>query len=80
MGVYIDDNKLVTLVEPKSIRIDLTIKINKNLKHDIHIRFIVSCHKSLTEYTIKNEISQLLFKYGHEHKRRSYLLECLSCV
>ena len=80
MGVYIDDNKLVILVEPKSIRIDLTIKINKSLKHDIHIRFIVSCYKSLTEYTIKNEISQLLFKYGHEHKRGSYLLESLSCI
>ena len=78
MRVYIDDNKLVIIAELKSIRVDLTIKMNKSLKHDI--RFIVSCHKSLTAYTIKIEISQLLFKYGHEHKRTSYLLKSLSCI
>ena len=53
------------ITEPKSIRINLPIKINESVENAIE--FIVSRNKSLTEYTIKNEIKELLFKYGHEH-------------
>ena len=35
MGVYIDDNKFVIMTELKSICINLTIKINASLEHDI---------------------------------------------
>ena len=67
------------ITEPKSIRIDLPVKINESLEHDI--KFIVSLNESLTEYTMKSEISQLLFKYGHEHKKEvSYLLESLNRI
>ena len=69
MRVYNYDNKLVIIMQPKSICINLSIKINISLEHDI--KSIVSRNESLTEYTIKNEIRQLLFKYGHEHKRRT---------
>ena len=42
-----------------------------SLEHDI--KFIISRNESLTEYTKKNEISQLLFKYQHGHKERTKL-------
>ena len=69
MGVYIDNNKLVIITQPKSVCVDLPIKINRSLEHDIES--IVSRNESLTEYTIKNEIRPLLFKYGYEHKKRT---------
>ena len=69
MEVFIDGKKLVKKTKPKSIGIDLLIKIKDSLEHDIE--FIISRNESLTEYTIKNEIRQLLFKYGHEHKKRT---------
>ena len=50
MGVHIDNNRLVIITEPKSVRIDLPININKSLEHDI--KFMVSRNESLTEYTI----------------------------
>ena len=70
MGVYIDDNKLVIITEPKTIPIDSPIKINKSLYYDI--KFIVGRIESsaeYAEYTIKDEIRQILFTYGHEHKK-----------
>ena len=54
MGVYIDGKKLVVITEPKSICINLLIKINKSPEHDIE--FIVSRNEPVTEYTTKNKI------------------------
>ena len=72
MKIYIDDYKiLVIVVLPKTIRVDLPIKVKKSLKHEI--KFIINLNESFAEYAIKNEISQLFFKYGyeyrHEHKK-----------
>ena len=71
MGGFIDNKKLVIIAKPKSIQIDLPIKINKILEHDI--KFIVIYNEYLTEYTKKRQdkIRQLLFKYEHEHKKRA---------
>ena len=52
MGVFTDGNKLVIITKPKSIRIDLPIKINESIED--HIKYIVSRNKSLAEYAIKN--------------------------
>ena len=60
MRIYIDYINLVIIPLPKIIRVDLPIKIKKRLKRDI--KFIISRNESLAEYTIKNKISQLLFK------------------
>ena len=60
MRIYIDYINLVIIILPKTVSIDLPIKINKILKHDI--KFIISRNESLAEYTIKNKIRQLLFK------------------
>ena len=67
MGVFTDDNKLVIIVEPKTVPIDLPLNINERLENDI--KFNVSCNESLAEYAIKNQIRKLLFKYGHEHEK-----------
>ena len=62
MKIYIDECKnLVIVVSPKTICVNLPIKISQNLEHDI--KYIISCNESLAEYTMKNEISQLLFQY-----------------
>ena len=66
MKIYIDDKNIVILTLPKSICINLTIKNNKSLEHDI--KFIIGRNEFLSEFTIKNKIRQLLFKYGHEEK------------
>ena len=66
MRVYIDENELKIYAKPKFVHIDLPMKINESLGSNI--KFIVSCNESLTEYSIKNEIKRLLFKYEHEHK------------
>ena len=60
MGVYNDGNKLVVITQPKSICIDLPIKITTSLEHGIE--FIVSRNESLAGYAIKNMIRKLLFK------------------
>ena len=39
-------------------------KVNESLKHE---NKSISQNESLTEYTIKNKISQLLFKYKSEN-------------
>ena len=57
MGVYIDGKKLVVITEPKSICINLLIKINESPEHDIE--FIVSRNEPVTEYTTKNKIIYL---------------------
>ena len=37
MGVYIYDNKLVIMIEPKTISFSLTKKVDNSLKHKIDI-------------------------------------------
>ena len=63
MGIYINDNKLVLIMEPNFISIDSPVKIDKYLENKI--KFVVSRYESLVGYPIKNEIRQLLCKYGH---------------
>ena len=66
MKIYIDNYEdLVLIRSAKIICVDLPIKINQNLKRDI--KFTIICNEFLTKYKIKNETSQLLFKYGHEY-------------
>ena len=77
MGVFIDDNKFLIIAEPKTISINLPLKINESPENDI--KLIISCKKSFAEFAIKNHIRQLLFKYGYDHKKElSYLLESLN--
>ena len=52
MRIYVDAENLVIITSSKTIRFDLTIKINKSLKCDI--KFIISRSKSLADYTTKN--------------------------
>ena len=40
MGVFFDENKLVIIEEPKTIHIDLHVKINENIENDI--KYMVS--------------------------------------
>ena len=78
MKIYIDEYENPGIITSrKIIRVDLPIKINKSLKHDI--KFSASRNESIVEYTIKNKIIQLLFKYGmnmdmNMKKERSYEL------
>ena len=65
MGTYINNKTLLIIASPKSILFYLPIVVKKSLKHEI--KFIISCNECLAEYTIKNKISQLLFKYKHEN-------------
>ena len=56
MKIYIDDyNILVIVVLPKTIRVDLPIKVKKSLKHEI--KFIINLNESFAEYAIKNELA-----------------------
>ena len=51
MNIYIDDYKnLVIITSAKTIRANLSIKINESLKYDI--KFIVSRNESLIQYKI----------------------------
>ena len=73
MGVYIDDNKLLIIREPKTICSDLSEKVVNNLKDKINS--IISHDEFLPDYTIQNAISRLLFKYKHgndihEHRKQ----------
>ena len=67
MRVYIDNNKLVIIVESKTISFNLTKKVVNSLKNEI--KLIISRNESFDEYAIKNEINQLLFKHKHGHKK-----------
>ena len=57
MEVHIEDNKLVTITEPKTICFDLSKDVYNNLKY--------KHNELLAEHTTKNEISQLLSKDKH---------------
>ena len=63
MRVYIDDNELVIMIEPKPIRVNLTKVVDNNLKHDIDL--IMKRKGFLAEPVIKKYIKQLLSKYKH---------------
>ena len=72
--MYIEDNKLAIITEPKTVNFDLSKDLDNNLKYEIN--FMIKHNKLLAEHTIKNEISQLLFKYKHgndihEHSKNS---------
>ena len=73
MRICIHDGIIVMITSPKTIRVSTPIKINESPKRDF--KFIISCNESLAEYTIKNKIGQLLFKYGyeyaHEHEKNN---------
>ena len=66
--MYIDSNKLVIIVESKTISFNLTKKVVNSLKNEI--KLIISRNESFDEYAIKNEISQLLFKHKNGHKKQ----------
>ena len=75
MKINIDNYKnLMIVTSSKTICVNLLIKINQSLNHDI--KFIISCNESLAEYTIKYEIILLLTKYEHELEI-SYILRSL---
>ena len=64
MRIFFDDKKLL-IMSTKTIHFDASIEVNKSLKHEI--KSIVSRRESSTEYTIKNEINQLMSRYKHEY-------------
>lgn len=71
MEVYISNNKLLIITEPKTTCFDLPIKVENSLKHEID--FIIKKNKVLAHHTIRNETSRLLSKYKHRsdiHKHR----------
>ena len=73
MGVYIEDNKLVIITEPKAVCFNLTKKIDNNLKHEIG--HIIKSNEFLAEPRIKNEIERILSIYNHgndihEHRKQ----------
>ena len=61
MKIYTDDERLIMITLPKTVRVDLSIKINRHLKQDK--KFIARRNEYLPEYTIKSKIIQLLFNY-----------------
>ena len=63
MGVNIENNKLVIIPDPKSIRLNLIEKINNNLWYEIG--HIIKHTEFLAEQRIKNETKQLLPKHEH---------------
>ena len=72
MMIFFEDKKLSLVISSKTIRLDSSIGLNKSIGSQI--KSIKSHNKSLAEYTIKSNITQLFFKYGHEndipeHKR-----------
>ena len=66
--IFFDGKKVVIMTSPKLIRFDISTEVNKSLEHEI--RFITNRNESLAECAIKNEISQLLFKYKHEQDKQ----------
>ena len=75
MKINIDNYKnLMIVTSSKTICVNLLIKINQSLNHDI--KFIISCNESLAEYTMKYKIILLLTKYEHELEI-SYILRSL---
>ena len=63
IGVNIKDNKLAIIAVPKIILFDLLKDVCNNLNYETDS--FIKHNQLLSEHTIKNEISQLLFKYKH---------------
>ena len=63
MGVYIDDNKLVKLTEPKTICFALTNNVVNNFKQKTES--FINNYEFLVENRIKNNIDQLLKNCKH---------------
>ena len=63
MGIYNGANKIVITLVSKTFSFDLLNDADKNLEHEIN--FIMKHNKFLSEHTIKNKISRLLFKFKH---------------
>ena len=53
--MYSNDNKLVTIIVPKTIRFDLSKKIDNSLK--LEINFIIKQSEFLGQHKIKSEIA-----------------------
>ena len=80
MKIYVDEYKdLAIITSPNTIPVDLPIKINESLKHDI--KFIVGCNKSLVENKIRKRIANNYMGVNmcmNIKKELSYLLESLN--
>ena len=80
MKNYVDEYKdLAIITSPNTIPVDLPIKINESLKHDI--KFIVSCNKSLVENKIRKRLANNYMGVNmcmNIKKELSYLLESLN--
>ena len=63
MGVYIADNKLVIIREPKSICLNLTKKVDDSIKHEIDS--VINAMGFQNQTKNKNETDKLLSKYKH---------------
>ena len=63
MEVYIGDNQFAVTTEQINFCFDLPKDVDVNLKHEIYSVLKFSEH--LAEDTIKNMVSQNLFKYKH---------------
>lgn len=63
MGEHINDNKLVIIEEPKNIRLNLTKKVDNNLKHET--KYIKKHNEFFYCQSMESVISQLLWKYKH---------------
>ena len=61
--MYIENNKLVIIPDPNSIRLNLIEKINNNLWYEIG--HIIKHNEFLAEQRTKNETKQLLPKHEH---------------
>ena len=55
MEVMINVNKVVMMIEPKTIHFNSSEKVDNSLKHKIH--FVIQHNKFLAEHTIQSEIS-----------------------
>ena len=63
MGAHIEYIELITTAEPKTFRFDLPKDADNNSANEINS--IIKHTEVLAEYTIKNEVRQLLSKYRH---------------
>ena len=63
------DNKLLIITESKTFHFDLPKDVGINLKNSNYS--IIKHNEILVEYTIQNQIRQLLSKYKH----RTYIHE-----
>ena len=63
MGAHIRENQFPVTTGPRNFCFDLNKDVNISLKHQIYS--IVKFKEHLAEDTIKNMVSQILFKYKH---------------